>query len=130
MTQGIYLPADERLPLEVRQFNDVDDYQHAVGGLIDAVDLYGISATLYVNDEGLIIGLPINGRATHLLWLYVPRAPKQAYLVGLAETTSIPDELLRALTHEGCSGSRFSWPTTRSGTRTRSARRQCGPRAA
>ena len=111
MTKGIYIPADERLPLEVRQFKDVDDYQQAVGGLIDAVDLYDIGATLYVNDEGLVIGLPFNARATHLWWLHVPQARNEAYLVGNAvlvgvpdadgETTDIPDELLRALTRAG-----------------------------
>lgn len=111
MVKGIYLPADENAPLEVREFGDYTDYQAAVGGLIDAVDLYDIGATIYVNDEGLVIHLPFNSRATFLWWLHAPQARNQAYLVGDAlvvgipdddgETTNIPDELLRALTYTG-----------------------------
>lgn len=111
MTKGIYLPADELAPLEVREFADFMDYQSAVGGLFDVVDLPDLNATIYVNDEGLVIGLPMNARATNLWWMCVPAARNASILVGDAviigmpddegADTDIPDELLRALTFNG-----------------------------
>lgn len=111
MTKGIYLPADELAPLEVRDFADFMDYQSVVGGLFDVVDLSDLSATVYVNDEGLIIGLPVNPRATYLWWLCVPAAREVSFLVGDAviigmpdaegNDTDIPGDLLHALTFEG-----------------------------
>jgi hypothetical protein len=111
MTKGIYLPADELAPLEVRDFADFMDYQSVVGGLFDVVDLPDLSATVYVNDEGLIIGLPVNPRATYLWWLCVPAAREMSFLVGDAviigmpddegNNTDIPQDLLHALTFDG-----------------------------
>ena len=92
MTEGIYLPADELAPLEVREFADFIDYQAAVGGLFDVVDLPDLAATIYVNDEGLFIGLPMNARATYLWWLCVPAALNNAFLVGDAVIIGMPDD--------------------------------------
>ena len=111
MTKGIYLPADESAPLEVRDFADFTDYQTVVGGIFDSVDLPDLTATVYVNDEGLVIGLPMNPRATYLWWLCVPAARDREFLVGNAviigmpdeegNDTNIPDDLLHALTFDG-----------------------------
>lgn len=40
-------------------------YQNIVGGLIEG--LYGHDATVYVNEEGLILGLPYNPGATRYI---------------------------------------------------------------
>lgn len=111
MVKGIYLPADELAPLEVREFADFTDYQAAVGGIFDVVDLPDLGASIYVNDEGLVIGLPMNPRATYLWWMCVPNARNNAFLVGDAvligatdedgNDTNLPEELLHALTFEG-----------------------------
>jgi len=112
------------------EYSGLDDYQSAVGGLIDAVDLESIGATLFVNDEGLVIGLPFNARATFLWWLHVSAAMNKAMLVGDAvivgmldrqgESTDVPDELLHTLTHRGAhSGSASVRRATRCGARAR-----------
>lgn len=50
---------------EERTFKQLKDYQDAVGGLIEIVKLYDAQgkdlATAYVNEEGLLLNLPLNG---------------------------------------------------------------------
>lgn len=59
---------------ERKQFKQLSDYQASVGGLIEAVRLYGHSyeeiACMYVNEEGILLGLPINEVATKLSFLF------------------------------------------------------------
>jgi hypothetical protein len=58
---------------EERVFKQLSYYQDAVGGLIEIVKLYdGFGndfATAYVNEEGLLHGLPINGFAGSLSFM-------------------------------------------------------------
>lgn len=50
---------------EERTFKQLKDYQDAVGGLIEIVKLYDAAgkdlATAYVNEEGIMLNLPLNG---------------------------------------------------------------------
>jgi len=50
---------------EERVFKQLSDYQDAVGGLIEIVKLFDAFgndfATAYVNEEGRLLGLPLNG---------------------------------------------------------------------
>lgn len=76
-TYGILLPCDGSEPMPV-SVGDYKDIQAKVGGLIDAVfapfstsmfedgDLEGpdFEAVAYVNDEGIILDLPINAMAS------------------------------------------------------------------
>lgn len=111
MAKGIYIPVEPDSPLEVREFASLEDYQQAVGGLIEPVDLVDVGATIYVNEEGLVYELPFNPRATFMWWLHVPAAKNKAILVGDAviiglpdhggNTTGIPEDLERVLLHEG-----------------------------
>lgn len=66
MAQGIYGPAEGQP--EKREFTCLEDYQAAVGGLIEAVDVPDLGITIYVNDEGLLRHLPFNSRASFLWW--------------------------------------------------------------
>lgn len=95
----------------MRTLGDVDDYNQAVGGLFDVVDLHD-EASIFVIDEdaGLILGLPFNSWATNLWWLYCEMAQHRTILVGDAVIvglpdaegweTSVPGSLLEALTHQ------------------------------
>jgi len=49
-------------------FDDLADYQQAVGGYIEAVDIKvaGHEATIYLNEEGKMFGLPLNRSVTRL----------------------------------------------------------------
>lgn len=89
--QGIYVPADESEPVEQREFATLDDYQAAVDGWIEAVDIPGLGITIYVNEEGLLRRLPFSPRASFLWWYHVPGA-HQAMLVGNAVIVGLHDE--------------------------------------
>ncbi|QZY52859.1 DUF3846 domain-containing protein [Leucobacter tenebrionis] len=91
MVKGIYVPVDESEPLEQREFATLDDYQAAVDGWIEAVDVPSLGITIYVNEEGLLRHLPFNPRASFLWWFHVPGA-HQAMLVGNAVIVGLPDE--------------------------------------
>lgn len=107
MVKGIYVPVDESEPLEQREFATLEDYQAAVDGWIEAVDVPSLGITMYVNEEGLLRHLPFNSRASFLWWFHVPGA-HQAMLVGNAvivgalnengDSTDVPTEVVDLLT--------------------------------
>ena len=59
---------------EHKVFKQLSDYQQVVGGLIEAVRLYDYTyenevATIYVNEEGRLLELPLNAVAGGLSFL-------------------------------------------------------------
>lgn len=92
MVRGIYIPSDVSAPLEARELTKLEDYQQAVDGSIEAVDVPDLGITIYVNEEGLLRHLDFNAKATFLWWHYVPTARQQAILVGNAVIVGIPDK--------------------------------------
>jgi len=82
MVQGILIPASDAAPPELRSFETLEQYQDAVGGWIEAVDVPDREVTLFVNEEGLVLGLPFNRRATYFWWHFVPHVASRARLVG------------------------------------------------
>ncbi|MBD8478954.1 DUF3846 domain-containing protein [Microbacterium sp. CFBP 8794] len=110
MVQGIIIPADNTAPLRTTTLDFLEDYQRAVGGWIEAVDIPELGVTMYVNEEGLIRDLPFNRRATFLWRFHVPQA-RDARLVGdiavvgltdeEGENTDMPSELWRRLLEPG-----------------------------
>ncbi|SIS19789.1 DUF3846 domain-containing protein [Microbacterium sp. RURRCA19A] len=102
MVQGIIIPADNTAPLRAAILDSLEDYQRAVGGWIEAVDIPDLGVTIYVNEEGLIRDLPFNRRATFLWRFHVPQARDarlvgDIVVVGLAdddgENTELPEDL-------------------------------------
>lgn len=91
MVRGIVIPAAGEEPLEERDFAGLEDYQAAVGGWIEAIDVPSIGVTVYVNEEGLLRQLPFNSRATFLWWYEVPKVRQKAMLVGDAVLVGLPD---------------------------------------
>ncbi len=89
MVKGLYVPAHDGEPLEVRDF-DGDAIGTAVGGLMEAVDVPPLGITVYVNEEGLIHHLPFNSRVSFAWWYYVPQA-RRSMLVGGAVVVGEPD---------------------------------------
>lgn len=110
MVQGIIVPADNTAPLRTAMLESLEDYQRAVGGWIEAVDIPDLGVTMYVNEEGLVRDLPFNRRATFLWRFHVPQA-RDARLVGdvsvvgltdsEGENTKLPSELKRRLIQPG-----------------------------
>jgi hypothetical protein len=107
MVRGVLIPAIDSHDLTACDAVELGDYQRAVGGWIEAVDLPAFGSTLFVNEEGLLRGLPFNRRATFLWWFHVSSARSHARLVGDAllvglpdeagEMTDLPDDALRSL---------------------------------
>jgi hypothetical protein len=92
MPKGIFIPADDAQPLEVREFNGLPDYQAAVTGWIEAIDLDTLNATFFTNYEAKIIGLPINRRATLMWWLDSPHIRHRDTIGGNVCLIGLPDE--------------------------------------
>ena len=69
---AILIPADQLMPVELRTLDrdDLGSYQALVDGYIEAVDLEHPAASMYINEEGKLYGLPINMRATHVEWAH------------------------------------------------------------
>lgn len=91
MVQGIIIPADNTAPLKTATLDSLEDYQRAVSGWIEAVDIPDLGVTMYVNEEGLIRDLPFNRRATFLWRFHVPQA-RDAGLVGDVAVVGLTDD--------------------------------------
>ncbi|GAA3830414.1 hypothetical protein KACC15558_11140 [Brevibacterium ammoniilyticum] len=89
MARGLYVPAYDGEPLEMRDFEG-DAIGTAVGGLMEAVDIPALGITVYVNEEGLLRRLPFNSRVSFAWWYYVPEA-RRSMLVGDAVIVGEPD---------------------------------------
>lgn len=64
MPKGIVIPALSDEPMRLEEFKKLSDYQDAVDGLIQVIDLTTPEGTLYVNEEGIVKTLPYNSRAS------------------------------------------------------------------
>ena len=92
MIHAIQIPHDEERPLYKVAVNDLASLQDAVGGYIQAIDVDEVKATIFLNEEGKLMQLPINRRATLLWWLLFPSARNVDVIVGDAIITGQPDK--------------------------------------
>ena len=107
MITGIVIPHDADEPLVERKFDNLTDYQQAVGGCIEPVYIEGSKLTILANEEGKIYGLPETRRATCLWWLRSPEARGRDVLVGSivligskrgrGTSANFPSELIKLL---------------------------------
>lgn len=91
MVKGLFIPAEASAHLEIRDYRRLEDYQSAVGGWIEAVDVHPLGVTMLVNENGIAERLPFNGRATFLWWFHSSRAREHAALVGDVAVVGLPD---------------------------------------
>jgi len=109
MVKGLFIPAAATVPVERREYRRLEDYQAAVGGWIEAVDIPGFGPiTMYVNENGIAERLGLNLRATFLWWFHVPHARDHSALFGdvalvgypdhEGDTTDMPEDVLELLT--------------------------------
>ncbi len=91
MVRALRIPAEAEEPITDLEVFQLEDYQAAVGGWIEPVDIPELGITVYVHEEGLVLGLPFNSRATFLWWYFVPEARQRAMLVGPALIVGLPD---------------------------------------
>lgn len=81
---AILIPTHQRAPIELRRLGhrDVAAYRALVGGNIQVVDLDAPPASMYVNEEGKLLHLPINMRATHVVWAHNERLRNEDIIMG------------------------------------------------
>jgi hypothetical protein len=92
MTWGVIIPADESQPPRLKMFQDFTEYQEAVGGPFQALDLEAVPASFFVNDEGKLMGLEQNRRATLVWWASVAGIIGHDVLVGDVVLVGLPDD--------------------------------------
>lgn len=68
MVKTVYIPVDTDEEVEVREAEDVEALQAAVGGWLEAIDVPSLDITIYINEEGRVRHLPFNSRASFLWW--------------------------------------------------------------
>lgn len=105
---SIVIPADNEQVLRQGELlaASLEDYQQLVGGYVEAVPLVQPPARMYCNEEGKLRELPVNQRATMLLWVHNQAFRHQDVIVGDAflvgdtdrgKDTSVPDEYVKLL---------------------------------
>ncbi|WP_235498524.1 DUF3846 domain-containing protein [Frankia sp. R43] len=111
MIRVLTVPADPEAPHALTEMNPADllGFQRLVGGSIERVDLAG-AGSLWVNEDGPRLCLPLNERATALAAFHAPRFtwdPQivgDTYLTGPVDAdgldTDVPDTLVGLLTAE------------------------------
>jgi Domain of unknown function (DUF3846) len=114
MHTAIVIPNDLAQPMRLEQLDqhDVGAYHRLVAGNLEVLNIDRATASIYLNEDGKLNGLPINHRATALLWVHNSAFRGQdvivgpAFIVGQPDTqaddTSAPDDLIDLL-FERCS---------------------------
>lgn len=82
MVTGIVIPYETRLEIFTHEFSDLASYQAAVGGFIETIHVDGHPWVIVANEEGKMMHLPANRRATYLWWLLNPGGLGGDTLVG------------------------------------------------
>lgn len=101
--KALYIKAHP-FSVELLEINDtLDVYQHLVGGWIEVVHAAGLQryhSLMVVNEEGVLLDLPVNPLASMLYGEYIVG---DVVIVGRADTefTDIPDELAEILLEFG-----------------------------
>ncbi len=85
-------------PIQQVKQDGLADLQRLIEGPIEALPVPGYAdAAAYVNEEGLLEGLPANARATQLLGIQiVGPAVLCGFDTATGEQTPIPDDLAQA----------------------------------
>lgn len=82
MVTGIVIPHETTVALQKVEFQNLTDYQTAVGGYIETVHLEGHPLVIVADEDGNAKRLPVNRRATCLWWLLNPDGLGGDFLVG------------------------------------------------
>lgn len=91
---GIIVPADPDSDITqvVFERGDLEYMQRVVGGYVEATDMPRVKATIWSNDEGAIIKLPVNVRASEFLYKFAPEHEGHNIMFGDVLITGLPDK--------------------------------------
>ncbi|HKX24265.1 MAG TPA: DUF3846 domain-containing protein [Candidatus Saccharimonadales bacterium] len=111
MITAIVIPVNPKEPIRLEEIDrtDLNAYRRLVDGSLEAINLDRPPASLCFNEQGKLIGLPLNQRATFLLWAHNSAFRGQDVIVGDAfilgppdrqgDDTTAPDDLVTLLFH-------------------------------
>lgn len=98
----VVIPADARMAVEHRllRTGNLDGPEQVVNGFVQILGLDNPSARLYVNEDGQAGKLPVNTRATMLLWMHNRSARFRGIVAGDAvlggrDGTDVPTAYIR-----------------------------------
>lgn len=110
LIKGFLIPQDAGEPMTKVEFDrrDINVMQGYVGGNFDVTDLAEVKTSLWFNDEGKLLEMPINYRATFLLFVYRPEFAQAGdpivgpvLVTGMpnasGDTKGVPDEMVTLL---------------------------------
>jgi hypothetical protein len=94
MIKGIVIPADVEAPVTLWEIRPglPDDFRAIVGGHLEAVMFDQPRASLYINEEGKLMSLPVNQRATALTWAHNSAFRGLDVIAGDAVLVGPPDD--------------------------------------
>lgn len=108
MPTGILIPVDEDQDIQIVEVATFNEYQALIGGFFQVIDLENPESSLYMDEEGKIKQLPVNRRATLLMWAHRSVFRERDVVCGPAlligspdgrgDTQDIPDRLMSLLT--------------------------------
>ncbi len=81
---AILIPASQAAPVKLRKLDrhDLAAYQALVGGNIEAINLDAPAASMYINEEGKLLHLSVNMRATHVVWAHNEQLRNEDIVMG------------------------------------------------
>lgn len=92
MVRGLVIRPEIHRPIELREFDVLEDYQIAVEGWIEAVDVPSLGITMFVNESGLAHKLRYNARVTSIWWYEVEAVRHHSVLCGTAVVVGMPND--------------------------------------
>lgn len=105
--RGIVIPDDEAEVCFIQNFTDYKQYQNTIGGYFQVIDLTDPECSLFMDEDGKLKSLPMNRRATLLMWMHNPQFRGFDVVCGTAvligqpdhngDTQDIPQELCNLL---------------------------------
>lgn len=106
----LLIPANSDLPLKlinIKEGDTLEALQNGVGGYIERIPTPTDEINIWGNEEGKILNLPVNSRAT-LFWNQIYNNPLSDVLVGNVvitggpdrngDTTGVPESVIKAMT--------------------------------
>jgi hypothetical protein len=84
LVEVLFIPCDLSMGMEVRMIEHkrLEDMQRLVGGYIQLLSLLEPAAQMYINEDGKVYRLPVNDRATTILWGHNPVYAGRDFVVG------------------------------------------------
>lgn len=104
MVTCIVIPHDPASPPLLRELTNVGEFQEAVGGWLELIELPSLGVTAYVNEAARREFAPVNCRAMAFWWLHTDDPSQNAIVLGDVVLMStgehngnVPDEVIHQI---------------------------------